>query len=85
MTIIRSLAPNWKNFGDLLEFDAVGEQLELIEAEHKLNGPEACCREMFRHWLKGNGKPATWKTLLELLEDCDQKHLAKQIRLALGL
>ena len=85
VTIIQSLAPKWKNFGDLLDFDAEGERLDLIEAKCGSNDPEACCREMFQHWLKGNGKPATWDTLLELLEDCDCKHLAEQIKLALGL
>ena len=83
--IIKSLAPQWKNVGYLLDFDPDGQTLYQIEVENKLHGPEACCQEMFRLWLSGNGKPATWETLLEVLEDCDHTHLVQQIRLVLGL
>jgi hypothetical protein len=39
---------------------------------------------MFQHWLKGNGKrPVSWKTLLEILEDCHFGNLAAQVRTAL--
>ncbi|CAI8022600.1 hypothetical protein GBAR_LOCUS13255 [Geodia barretti] len=35
--IIKSLAPEWKSFGVHLNFDDMGSQLSLIEAQH---GPE---------------------------------------------
>ena len=78
--IIKSVTPKWQEFGILLDFDADGDMLNLIEAEKKLNGPVACCQQMFRHWLAGNGRPATWGELIELLEDCELSHLADQIR-----
>ena len=81
--IIQSVAPKWKELGDLLEFDPEGRTLELIEVNNQLNGVVACCREMFVTWLKGNGREATWEVLIELLDDNDQSELAKKIKTAL--
>ena len=81
--IIESVAPQWKELGDLLDFDPEGRTLELIEANNQLKGPVACCREMFVTWLKGKGREATWEVLIELLDDSDQSELAKKIKSAL--
>ena len=83
--IIRDLAPEWKDFGVSLNFDPEGRTVNLIEAEQKMNGPVACCRAMFQHWLAGNGVPATWGMLIELLQDAEQSHLAEQIKGVLRL
>ena len=83
--IIQDVAPKWKDFGISLDFDPDGRTLDLIEAEQKVNGPVACCRAMFQCWLAGNGVPATWDTLIELLQDAEQSHLAEQIKAVLGL
>ena len=82
--IIRDLAPKWKDVGISLDFDPDGRTLDLIEVQ-KMNEPVACCRAMFQHWLAGNGVPATWGTLIELLQDAEQSHLAEQIKGVLGL
>ena len=81
--IIESVAPQWKELGDLLDFDPEGQTLELIEANHQMRGYVACCREMSATWLKGKGKEATWEVLIELLDDIDQSELAKQVKTAL--
>ena len=81
--IIDSLASKWKELGDLLDFDPEGRTLELIEANNQQKGPVACCREMFVTWLKGKGREATWKVLIELLGDIDQLELAKKVEMAL--
>ena len=81
--IIESVAPKWKELGVLLDFDPEGQTLELIEANNKLNGVVACCREMFVAWLKGKGKDATWEVLIELLNDIDLSELAKMVKTAL--
>ena len=78
--IIKLVAPKWQEFGILLDFDSDGNMLKLIEAEKKVNGPVACCQQMFMHWLAGNGRPATWGELVELLENCKLNHLADQIK-----
>ena len=79
--IIKALAPRWYDFGDYLDFDPTGEKLEQIKAESLHEGPTVCCRNMFQHWLKGNGRqPATWETLIELLEDFEQPMLVQKIK-----
>ena len=81
--IIKSLAPNWQRLGRLMDFDRDGTQLECIRKDNK--GPEDCCAAMFQHWLKGNGQgPISWYKLIELLKHCDEKRLARKIRVALS-
>ena len=76
--IIQSVASRWQELGDQLEFDEFGAKLDAIKTKN--NDPEVCCREMFQHWLKGNGvKPCSWRKLIELLEDCDFDALAEQV------
>ena len=80
--IIETIASKWEKLGDQLEFDKFGAKLESIKTKN-LNDPEACCREMFKHWLMGNGvRPCSWRKLAQLLEDCDFKALAEQVRAA---
>jgi len=80
--IIESVAPQWKELGDLLDFDSEGRTLELIEAKQQKD-PVACCREMFVTWLRGKGREATWEVLIELLHEVDQSELAKKVKSAL--
>ena len=83
--IIKMVAPQWRDIGDLLDFDASGETLQRIQANEGQRGVESCCRSMFQHWLQGNGvqQPASWATLLEILEDCNFIRLAAQVKTAL--
>ena len=77
--IIKRLASDWHGLGILLDFDEAGTQLDVINSKHH-GQPVACCEAMFQHWLKGNGvRPCSWSTLVELLKDCDQQALAKEI------
>ena len=74
----------WKYFGVLLEFDDDGRIFDLIEANQRVNGLAACCTEMFQTWSNGAGRqPASWDTVIELLEDCEQEYLAQQLKAAL--
>ena len=81
--IIESVAPKWKELGALLDFDPEGRTLELIEANNKLKGPVASCQEMFVTWLQGKGMEATWKVLIEHLDDINQSEFAKRVKSAL--
>ena len=77
--IISAVASRWQELGDQLEFDVFGAKLDAIKTKN-LGDPEACCREMFQHWLKGSGvRPCSWRKLIELLEDCDFEVLAGQV------
>ena len=83
--IIETVTPKWQRLGDQLEFDKSGTKLAVIKATHS-NDPEACCRDMFQHWLNGNGvKPCSWRKLIELLEDCDLEELAAEVQSACTL
>ena len=78
--IIETVAPKWQRLGDQLEFDRSGTKLAVIKATHPTD-PEACCRDMFQHWLNGNGVgPCSWRKLIELLEDCDLDELATEVQ-----
>ena len=78
--IINRLAPCWHRLGALLDFDERGTQLDTIEKTHPTD-PKTCCQAMFQHWMNGNGvKPCSWRTLIELLQDCDQQALAEEIQ-----
>ena len=82
--IIKRLAPNWRNVGILLDFDQSGTELDIIEKTHPTD-LIACSQAMFQHWLKGNGlTPCSWRTLIEVLGDCDQQALAKEIQDAIA-
>ena len=77
--IISMVAPRWQELCFQLEFDEFGATLSAIETKNR-SDPEACCREMFQHWLKGNGvRPCSWRKLIELLEDCDFEELAETL------
>ena len=81
--IIKRLAAYWRKLGLILDFDESGSQLDIIEQKCR-GDPEECCREMLQYWLKGNGvKPCSWRTLIELLEDCDQQALSEEIQEAI--
>ena len=77
--IIATVASRWQELGDQLEFDEFGAKLDAIKTKNHDN-PEACCREMFQHWLMGNRlKSCSWRNLIELLKDCDFEVLAEQV------
>ena len=79
--IIKSVAAKWRDIGDLLDFDASGATLQQIQADEGQKGVESCSRSMFQHWLLGNGEqPASWATLLEILEDSRFVSLAADVR-----
>lgn len=81
--IIKQIELQWKQLGALLNFDPEDWMQDLIKAEHKLDGPVACCQTTMKHWLTGNGIDATWEVLLELLDNIDHSELAKQVKSAL--
>lgn len=68
----------------LLDFDATGNALDIIERDHKIYGCIECCKGMFALWLQGKGRqPATWTVLLELLKDFKQTGLVDEVQSAL--
>ena len=82
--IIESVASEWRKVCTLLEFDAFGHQLKIIAIGER-DRPEECCQSMFQHWLEGNGVPATWSTLIGVLEDCELNSIVLEIKQALQI
>ena len=83
--VVKTVASQWMDIGDLLDFDASGETLQRIQADEGQKGVESCCRSMFQYWLQGNGvKPVSWATLLEILADSHFIGLVAQVKTALA-
>ena len=80
--IIKILAPRWKLLGDTMDFDCRGSNVQLIESQHAIEGPVACCREVLQYWLCGNGsyQPPTWENFIQLLQDIEETNLATMLR-----
>lgn len=87
INILRYLAPQWKQLGTLLEFDAGGETLDVIAADHVKEGCVACCQSVFSLWLNGRGmrQPASWAVMLQLLEDMKKRWLLRKVETCLRL
>ena len=75
--IMKAVTPYWKAFGQLLDFDAVGRDLDTIDRRNR--DPADSCNDMFQHWLKGNGIPATWSNVIDILDTIGLKVLAKDV------
>ena len=78
--IIDQVAPKWDTLAIEMDFDQKGDTLAAIRKD--FSSVLDCCTETFRLWLdgKGNRQPATWSTLLEILDDCDLGNLAQDIQ-----
>ena len=80
--IIKGVAAKWRDICVLLNFDKRGETLDRIAVDH--SGVESSCLAMFQYWLHGNGeRPATWATLLGVLEKGGFPALSREIEMAM--
>ena len=82
VSIIRDVAPNWKDLCVAFNFDPTGRQLKVIEQRYP-NQPEECCREMFQTWLKMRG--ASWRSLISVLEASNEDLLADHVKTYVGI
>ena len=80
--ILKKLALQWETLGYTLDFDPQGDHIQLIRKEHEREGLLSCCRKVLIHWLNGRGsyQPANWENLIEILEDMNEVHLARELR-----
>lgn len=78
-----TVAPKWEKIGAALDFDKTGSQLSLIQKQCGDRNPEECCKAVFVHWLKKNGRqPYTWQTIFDILQDVEYTKLAQEVRCA---
>ena len=77
--VISTVAANWRELADLLEFET--GVTDTIDGKHK-GDPNLACREVFSRWLKGEGGSSNpgWDELLEALNDLNFKVLAEDLR-----
>ena len=76
--IIEKMAGKWVMLGDLMKFDDRGTKVKNIKQEY--SDSISCCREIFECWIRGEGVQCSWKKLVELLGDCKEAELAKEIK-----
>ena len=82
LKIRKKISPRWEEAGDLL-----GLTVERLKGIHEQRPGDAgmCCRDVLVDWLHKNqgGYPATWKGVVQLLEDMDLFDTAQQLQNAL--
>ena len=82
--IIEKMATKWVLLGDLMMFDDGGTKVKNIK-EKGDRDPILCCREIFESWIGGEGlQPCSWEKLIELIDDCREAVLAREIKDALS-
>lgn len=79
--VMKTVAASWRQVAIALHFE--GSVIEII-SESARSYPEPACEDMFRRWLRGEGRgPITWDTLIESLEDAEFENLADDLRKSL--
>lgn len=79
INIIEKIGTDYNTFGVLLLEDETGSKVNAIESHYK-EDPERINQEIFRRWLRGEGKqPVTWKTLIEVLDDSHLSRVSEEI------
>ncbi len=77
------MASKWENVCIALDFDSTGSQVALIRKQCGDRNPEECCKAVFMHWLKRNGRqPYTWETVCDVLEEIEYSKLAQKVKFA---
>ena len=75
--VSRFIAADWRDIGYRLDFDADGNEIDVI-AEECREHPKKCCVAMLKKWIQGKAgiKPVKWKTLLQIIlsEDHQAAH-----------
>lgn len=84
LRIIDHVAARWGDIGINMDFDATGYTVGTIKANNR--DVTDCCKVMFTTWLEGKGskQPPTWNVLIQILDDCNLKVLASDVRKALS-
>ena len=70
---------HYRQFGTFLLDDDTGCQVDNIQSVCRDN-PEMIVTEILKEWLKGKGRPQTWRSLIQTLHDCHLNLLADQIQ-----
>ena len=78
VNIIKEVAPSWENFSLSLEMDK--NMINIWRRVYVQGQVEDAARELFNHWLNGNGRqPISWKTLIQALHETDLPIIATKV------
>lgn len=79
--VIKESAAKWESIATRLYFDS--HDISRIRKDYHLQSYEAC-QTVFIEWLDGNGrKPATWDTLIHVLNEADLSVLATDLKVVI--
>ena len=79
INIPQEISREYHQFAVLLLEDSTGARIRSMEQKHS-NSPEEVNMNILEQWIEGKGrKPATWRTLVEVLYDVQLSTLAGDI------
>ena len=78
--LMNNIGHKWRDIAQVLSIS----QLTNLSTEYR-EIPRECCRAVLDQWLTNPPPdyPATWNGLIELLEDCELRHVATELKTAL--
>ena len=81
LDVPEGIGTKYTKFGVLLLKDEMGDQVDCIEEECR-GKPERICCKILQEWLKGEGLPVTWETLIQTLRNTKLSTLADNVQAA---
>ena len=79
LKLAQEVGDKYYSFGILLLDDKTGARIRAIEREKMKNAKEINL-QIFEEWVQGGGEnPASWETLISVLEKCELNQLARSI------
>ena len=83
LKVVKKIAAgDYMTFGMCLLQDENGDEVELIEKNHKQDGAESVTQTLLKRWLKSDAPTHTYDHLIECLRDSDLGALADDIATA---
>ena len=79
LKIPREVGGNCYTFGIFLLNDRTGCQVDSFRREYQSDA-ESVVQRILQEWLKGNGLPVTWDSLIKALKDTNLLTMAHQIQ-----
>ena len=82
--ILTIAAGDYVTFGMYLLQDENGDEVEVIERDHKAEGAESITKAILKKWLRSGGPTCTYQHLIQCLENSSLGALANNIEAIVG-
>ena len=79
INVLEKIGVKYSDFGVLLLNDDDGSKVSAI-VDKNMREAKPILTDILKLWLQGEGRPVSWKTLVEVLEDIGLCRLAEDIR-----